>query len=105
MSNNNGQISPQIESPLPNNSNNNSSEPIIKIEATSTSSLLETTNNISTPPPPVSHSVPAASNNAPQLQLPTNMPNGNGFIPQLAFGNLYIQSKFLNTQSFLFFGK
>ncbi len=93
--NNNGQISPQIESPLPNsNNNNNTNEPVIKIESTSSSSLLET----STPPPPSLAS--NASNGPSQLQLTTQLSNGNGFIPQLAFGNLYIQSK-IDSATFL----
>jgi hypothetical protein len=86
-SNNNGQISPQIESPLPN------AEPTIKIESTSSSSLLESnTNNISTPPPSLPTPLPTSMSNGGLQQLSASNNNGNGFIPQLAFGNLYIQN-------------
>lgn len=86
----NGQISPQLEPSMTSNAptSNNTNETMIKIESTSSSSLLESSsNNISTPPPPIQ---PHSASGTP-LQLPT-IPNGNGFIPQLPFGNLYIQN-------------
>ena len=85
LNSNNGQISPQhAENSLPSNSLNQN-ESLIKIESNSSSSLLEINNSMSTPPPPPP---PPPSS----LQLPTTLSNSNGYIPQLAFGNLYIQS-------------
>ena len=103
---NNGQVSPQIDA---SNGHNNEQQGVNKLEPTIKPPLnIKTENNIlpphvpgsngaASPPPNSASSSSAAAAASSLLQSQANpTQNLNSFIPQLAFGNLYIQSKFFD---------